>query len=205
MTVTGTGMLWVGWFGFNAGSALAASGTAATALVATHVSASAAALVWMAIEWASFKKPSMLGVATGAVAGLAAVTPASGFVGPVGALVIGSASGAVCWYVSTQVKKRFGYDDSLDVFGVHGVGGIVGTTLVAVLASDAFGGNQVGLAIGAQLAVQLGAIAFAIVWTVALTWLALAITRALLGLRVEDQDEIQGLDAALHGEAGYNL
>jgi Amt family ammonium transporter len=205
MTVTGTGMLWVGWFGFNAGSALAASGTAATALVATHVSASAAALVWMAIEWASFKKPSMLGVATGAVAGLAAVTPASGFVGPVGALVIGSASGAICWYFSTQVKKRFGYDDSLDVFGVHGVGGIVGTTLVAVLASDVFGGNQVGLAIGAQLATQLGAIVFAIAWTVALTWLALAITRAAVGLRVEDQDEIQGLDAALHGEAGYNL
>ncbi len=205
MTVTGTGMLWVGWFGFNAGSALAANGTAATALVATHVSASAAATVWMAIEWASFKKPSMLGVATGAVAGLAAVTPASGFVGPVGALVIGCASGAVCWYASTQVKKRFGYDDSLDVFGVHGVGGVVGTALVGILASDVFGGNQVGLAIGAQFGAQLTAIAFAIAWTVALTWLALAITRAALGLRVEEQDEIQGLDAALHGEGGYNL
>jgi Amt family ammonium transporter len=205
MTVTGTGMLWVGWFGFNAGSAVAANGTAATALVATQVSASTAALAWMAIEWMSFKKPSMLGVATGAVAGLAAVTPASGFVGPVGALVIGAASGSICWYASTQVKKRFGYDDSLDVFGVHGVGGIVGTTLAGVFASDAFGGNQVGLAIGAQVAVQLAAIAFAVVWTVALTWVALAITRATVGVRVDEQQEIQGLDAALHGEAGYNL
>ncbi len=205
MTVMGTGMLWVGWFGFNAGSAVAASGTAATALVATHVSASAAALTWMAIEWARFGKPSMLGVATGAVAGLAAVTPASGFVGPVGALAIGAASGSLCWYVSTQVKKRFGYDDSLDVFGVHGVGGIVGTTLAGVFASDVFGGNQVGLAIGSQLGVQLGAEFFAVVWTAALTWLALKVTEGVTGLRVDEQQEIQGLDGALHGEAGYNL
>jgi Amt family ammonium transporter len=205
MTVTGTGMLWVGWFGFNAGSALAANGTAATALVATHVSASAAALVWMAIEWRRFERPSMLGVATGAVAGLAAVTPASGFVGPVGALLIGSVSGAVCWWASTAVKRRFGYDDSLDVFGVHGVGGFIGTVLVAFFASDVFGGNQVGLAMGAQLGKQLLAIVFAIVYTAALTWLILRVVMAAIGLRVRDGDETAGLDVSLHGEGGYNL
>jgi Amt family ammonium transporter len=205
MTVTGTGMLWVGWFGFNAGSALAANGTAATALVATHVSASAAALTWMAIEWRRFERPSMLGVATGAVAGLAAVTPASGFVGPVGALVIGTISGAVCWWASTALKRRFGYDDSLDVFGVHGVGGFIGTMLVAVLASDVFGGNQAGLAIGTQLAKQLGAALFAILYTGGLTWAILRGLDATIGLRVRDGEETVGLDLSLHGEGGYNL
>ncbi len=205
MTLTGTGMLWVGWFGFNAGSALAANGTAATALVATHVSASAAALVWMAIEWVRYGRPSVLGLATGAVAGLAAVTPASGFVGPVGALAIGSASGAVCWYASTAVKRRFGYDDSLDVFGVHGVGGFLGTVLVAIFASDVFGGNQVGLAIGRQLGIQLGVASFAVVYTVAITWVILRVVMALTGLRVGETDERRGLDIAVHGEEGYHL
>ncbi len=205
MTVTGTGMLWVGWFGFNAGSALAANGTAATALVATHISASAAALVWMAIEWRRFEKPSMLGVATGAVAGLAAVTPASGFVGPVGALVIGSVSGGVCWWASTAMKRRFGYDDSLDVFGVHGVGGFIGTVLVALFASDVFGGNQVGLSIGAQLGKQLVAIVFAIAYTAVLTWAILRVVLAAIGVRVREGDETVGLDVSLHGEGGYNL
>jgi Amt family ammonium transporter len=205
MTVTGTGMLWVGWFGFNAGSALAANGTAATALVATHVSASAAALTWMAIEWLSFGRPSMLGVATGAVAGLAAVTPASGFVGPVGGLAIGTVAGALCWYASTALKRRLGYDDSLDVFGVHGVGGFIGTVLVGVFASDVFGGNQVGLAIGAQLATQLSAAVFAVVYTAAVTWLCLRAVTAFTGLRVDDTDETRGLDISLHGEEGYNI
>jgi Amt family ammonium transporter len=204
LTVTGTGMLWVGWFGFNAGSALAANGTAATALVATQVSASAAALTWMAIEWGSFGKPSMLGLATGAVAGLAAVTPASGFVGPVGGLVIGVASGALCWYVSTAVKRRIGYDDSLDVFGVHGVGGFIGTVLVAVFASDLFGGNQAGLAIGSQLGVQLAAATFGVVYTAVFTWAILRVVAALVGLRVAEGDETRGLDVSLHGEEGYN-
>ncbi len=204
LTAAGTGMLWVGWFGFNAGSALAANGTAATALVATHVSASAAALSWMAIEWVRFGKPSMLGVATGAVAGLAAVTPASGFVGPLGGLGIGLAAGALCWYASTAVKRRLGYDDSLDVFGVHGVGGFLGTVLVAVFASDALGGNQVGLAIGPQLVTQIAAASFAVVYTAALTWGILQLVRATTGLRVSEGDETRGLDVSLHGEEGYN-
>ncbi|MBM4335386.1 MAG: ammonium transporter [Deltaproteobacteria bacterium] len=205
MTVTGTGMLWVGWFGFNAGSALAANGTAATALVATHVSASAAALTWMAIEWVRFGRPSVLGLATGAVAGLAAVTPASGFVGPAGALVIGTVAAAICWYASTAVKRRFGYDDSLDVFGVHGVGGFLGTVLVAVFASDVFGGNQAGLAIGRQLAVQLGAAVFTVVYSAGVTWGILRAVAALTELRVDDAQERRGLDISIHGEEGYHL
>ncbi len=205
MTVTGTGMLWVGWFGFNGGSALAANGVAATALVATHVSASAAALVWMAIEWRTFGRPSVLGVATGAVAGLAAVTPASGFIGPVGALAIGASSAATCWFASTKVKRSLGYDDSLDVFGVHGVGGFLGTILVAFFASDTFGGNQVGLAMGRQLGLQLAAAIFAVVYTAALTWGILRGVMALTGLRVDESDETRGLDISIHGEEGYNL
>ena len=198
-------MLWVGWFGFNAGSALAANGSAATALVATHVSASAAALTWMAIEWRTFGRPSALGLATGAVAGLAAVTPASGFVGPIGGLVIGTVAAVVCWYASTAVKRRLGYDDSLDVFGVHGVGGFIGTVLVAIFASDIFGGNQAGLAIGRQLFIQLGAAIFTVAYAAALTWGILRVVMALVGLRVEDADERRGLDIAIHGEEGYNL
>ncbi len=205
MTVTGTGMLWVGWFGFNAGSALAANGSAATALVATHVSASAAALTWMAIEWRRFGRPSALGIATGAVAGLAAVTPASGFVGPIGGLAIGTVAGAVCWYASTTLKRQLGYDDSLDVFGVHGVGGFLGTALVGVFSSDVFGGNQAGLAIGRQLGVQLYAAGFAVVYTAVLTWAILRVVLALSGLRVNESDETRGLDISIHGEEGYNL
>jgi ammonium transporter, Amt family len=205
MTVTGTGMLWVGWFGFNGGSALAANGVAATALVATHVSASAAALVWMAIEWRTFGRPSVLGVATGAVAGLAAVTPASGFIGPVGALAIGASSAAICWYASTKAKRSLGYDDSLDVFGVHGVGGFLGTVLVAFFASDVFGGNQVELAMGRQLGLQLTAAVFTVVYTAALTWGILRGVMALTGLRVDEADETRGLDISIHGEEGYNL
>jgi Amt family ammonium transporter len=205
MTVMGTGMLWVGWFGFNAGSALAANGTAATALVATHVSASAAALTWMAIEWRTFGRPSMLGVATGAVAGLASVTPVSGFIGPVGALVIGSMAAVVCRYASTQAKRSLGYDDSLDVFGVHGVGGLLGTLLVAFFASDIFGGNQVDLAMGRQFGLQVVAALFAVVYTAALSWGILRVVMALTGLRVDEADETRGLDISIHGEEGYNL
>ncbi len=205
MTVTGTGMLWVGWFGFNAGSALAANGNAATALVATHVSASAAALTWMAIEWRGFGRPSALGVATGAVAGLAAVTPASGFIGPVGALAIGTLAAVTCWYASTALKRRLGYDDSLDVFGVHGVGGFLGTVLVAVFASDVFGGNQVGISIGRQLGVQLFAALATVAYTAAATWVILRAVMALTGLRVGEADETRGLDISIHGEEGYHL
>ncbi|NCF91261.1 MAG: ammonium transporter, partial [Verrucomicrobiaceae bacterium] len=139
--VAGTGMLWVGWFGFNAGSGLGADGNAAMTLIVTHISASTGALIWMVMEWFTVKKPSMLGIATGSIAGLAAITPASGAVGPIGALCIGGTSGFLCWLASTKIKQKFGYDDSLDVFGVHGVGGAVGTILVAVFAAASFGGN----------------------------------------------------------------
>ena len=205
MTVTGTGMLWVGWFGFNGGSALAANGDAAMAITATHISASVAGLTWMAIEWLIHGKPSALGLATGAVAGLAAVTPASGFIGPFGGFVIGLVSGGVCFLASTTIKNRFGYDDSLDVFGVHGVGGVVGTLLVAFLAAETFGGNRAGLSIGHQLGVQLMAAGVTIAYSAIVTFVILRAVDAVIGLRVSDSDENQGLDLALHEETGYRF
>jgi Amt family ammonium transporter len=205
MTATGTAMLWVGWFGFNGGSALAADGGASMAIVVTQISASAAGLTWMAIEWLKNGKPSVLGLATGAIAGLAAVTPASGFIGPVGGLCIGMASGAVCWWASTVVKMRLGYDDSLDVFGVHGVGGFLGTVLAGVFAAGAFQGNQGDLAIGGQVVTQLGAAVVTVVYTVVGTWLILRAVDALVGLRVAEDEETQGLDTVLHAEVGYDL
>ena len=204
MTVIGTGMLWVGWYGFNAGSALGANGDAAMALVVTQVSASTAALVWMVIEWIKHGKPSVLGFVTGAIAGLAAITPASGFVGPVGAIIIGSASGAICWWASTSLKAKMGYDDSLDVFGVHGVGGFLGTILVAVLAHEMFGGNQGDLNIGKQLLWQGIAATFTIVYTLIVTLVILKLTDTTIGLRVSESEEREGLDVASHGETAYN-
>ena len=204
MTVTGTGMLWVGWFGFNAGSALSAGGAAAMALVATHVSASAAAITWMAIEWLRAGKPSVLGIATGSIAGLAAVTPASGFVGPFGAFAIGIASGAACFYASVILKLRFGYDDSLDVFGVHGVGGFLGTLLVGVFASESFGGLQGDLSIPRQLGVQLLCALVAALYTAAVSYALARAIDLLLGLRIDELGEEQGLDLHQHGETGYN-
>ncbi len=205
LTVTGAGMLWVGWFGFNGGSALAANGQAAMAITVTHLSASVAALTWMALEWVQHGKPSALGLATGAIAGLAAVTPASGFIGPVGALAIGVASGTFCYWASTVLKMRLGYDDSLDVFGVHAVGGFVGTLLVAIFASAAWGGSQVDLAIGRQLAVQLGAALGTAAYTAAVTFALLKAVELVVPLRVDVADEAQGLDLALHNEAGYRM
>jgi Amt family ammonium transporter len=204
MCLTGTGMLWVGWFGFNGGSALAANGDAAMAILVTQVSASVAALTWIAIEWIKLGKPSALGFATGAIAGLAAVTPASGFIGPEGALVIGFTSGVVCWWAATQLKIRLGYDDALDVLGVHGVGGLIGVLLVAVFASPAFGGNQEGLEIGAQLKTQSIAAVITIGWTVVGTYLSLKVA-GLVGLRVHADDEEVGLDLAQHTERGYDI
>jgi len=204
MCLTGTGMLWVGWFGFNGGSALAANGDAAMAILVTQVSASVAALTWIAIEWIKLGKPSALGFATGAVAGLAAVTPASGFIGPEGAIVIGATSGIVCWWAATQLKIKLGYDDALDVLGVHGVGGLVGVLLVAVFASPAFGGNQEGLDIGAQLKTQSLAAVITVVWTLLGTFISLKVA-ALVGLRVDPDDEEVGLDLAQHTERGYDL
>jgi Amt family ammonium transporter len=205
MCFTGTGMLWVGWFGFNGGSALAADGNAAMAVLATQVSGAAAASTWMAIEWVR-RKPSVLGIATGAVAGLAAVTPASGFVGPVGALVIGIAAGSLCYLAATTLKQRLGYDDSLDVFGVHGVGGLLGTLLVAVFAAPAFGGkgDPASYSIASQLWTQLGACAAVALYTAAASWALLRAVRALAGLRVDGESETRGLDLSLHDESGYN-
>ena len=205
MCVTGTGMLWVGWYGFNGGSALGANGGAAMAITVTQISASTAALTWMAIEWIKHKKPSVLGIATGAIAGLAAITPAAGVVGPIGALAIGFSSGLICYLASTSLKMKLGYDDSLDVFGVHGVGGFIGTVLAGVFGAAAFGGNQVGLNIGSQLGVQLTASLITAVWAGVLSFVLLKITDALVGLRVDEEPERIGLDLAEHDEVGYNL
>jgi len=207
LTVVGTGMLWVGWYGFNAGSALGANGDAAMALVATHISASAATLAWMAIEWVKLGKPSVLGVATGSIAGLAAVTPASGFIGPIGGLAIGIASGIICYYAATSLKNKFGYDDSLDVVGVHGVGGLVGTLLAAVFASPIFGGKSTeeGYSIASQLGTQASAAAITTVYTLIATYIVIKIVDVAIGLRVTEAEEQRGLDLSLHDEVGYNM
>jgi Amt family ammonium transporter len=205
LAVVGTGMLWVGWFGFNAGSAVAANGQAGMAMLVTQIAPSVAALTWMAIEWARYGKPSVLGFATGAIAGLAAVTPGSGTIGPAGAISIGFASGVACYYGATSLKRWAGYDDSLDAFGVHGVGGVVGTVLVGVFASSAFGGSLEGLAIGRQLGVQLFCVVAAALWSMLVSWLALRAIDRAIGLRPSEADERQGLDLSLHNETGYIL
>jgi Amt family ammonium transporter len=205
MTVTGTGMLWVGWFGFNAGSALGANGSAAMALVVTQISAATAALTWAAIEWARSGKPSVLGIVTGSIAGLAAVTPASGFIGPFGGFAIGLLSGCACYWASVVLKMKLGYDDSLDVFGVHGVGGFVGTVLAGVFASQIFGGLEGDLAIGRQVGIQLMAALITASYCAIVSYgLAKAID-ATVGLRIDEIGEQQGLDLTDHGEVGYNL
>ena len=207
MTVTGAAMLWVGWFGFNGGSALGANGDAASALVVTQISASVATLVWMAIEWMKHGKPSMLGAATGAIAGLAAITPASGTVGPLGALVIGAMSGSICWYASTAIKQKLGYDDSLDVFGVHGVGGFIGTIMLAVFMADNLGGVGYGEgnSMGSQLGTQVYAALFTAVYTAIATWIILKVVSILTGgIRVDEGEETTGLDQSYHGEEAYN-
>jgi ammonium transporter, Amt family len=205
LTVAGTGMLWVGWFGFNAGSALGATGHAAMALVVTQISAATAALTWMAIEWLRAGRPSVLGIVTGSVAGLAAITPASGFVGPIGALGIGVASGVACYWASVVLKARLGYDDSLDVFGVHGVGGFLGTVLAGLFASEIFGGLKGDLGIGHQVGIQLLAASLTAVYAGGMTWVIAKTVDALIGLRIEELGEEQGLDLHQHGETGYNL
>jgi len=206
LTFVGTAMLWVGWFGFNAGSALGANGSAAMTLVVTHMSASMATLTWMGIEWIKNGKPSLLGAATGAIAGLAAVTPASGFVGPIGGIGIGLASGIVCFFAATSLKRKFGYDDSLDVVGVHGVGGLVGVLLAALFAADQFGGFAgADYSIGDQLIVQAKAAAITIIYTLVATYLIIKGVSICIGLRVTEQEELGGLDLALHDESGYNM
>lgn len=207
LTMIGAAMLWVGWFGFNAGSALGAGGSAGMAMTVTHISAATAAIVWAGIEWIRFGKPSMVGIVTGMVAGLASITPASGFVGPVGALVIGTAAGVICQWATTYIKLTLKIDDSLDVFAVHGVGGVIGSLLVAVFAAAAFGGLGLpeGQTMGGQLVVQAIAIVAVAVWSAAATWGIVKITQAVVGLRVSTEDEIEGLDIVDHGERGYDL
>jgi Amt family ammonium transporter len=204
MTVTGTAMLWVGWFGFNAGSALAANHTAGMAALVTHISPSVASLTWMVIEWIKFGKPSALGFATGAVAGLAAITPASGTAGPAGAVLIGAASGFFCFYAATSFKRAMGYDDSLDVFGVHGVGGFLGTALAGLCASPALGGSVESISIPSQIGVQVLCASVAAVLSAVVTLAGLLIARAVVGLRVTEADERLGLDLSLHNETAYN-
>ncbi len=206
-TVTGAGMLWVGWFGFNAGSALAANGSAGMTMLVTHLGAAAGALTWTICEWVRFKKPSTLGIVTGMVAGLGTITPASGYVGPLGAIAIGTIAGLVCFLATNYMKRRLHIDDSLDVFPVHGVGGIIGTTLAGVFVSAGLGGigYAEGMTMGKQVLVQLMGVGVTALWSGVLTWALLKLTDALVGLRVSAEEETEGLDTALHNETGYNL
>ncbi len=207
MTMIGASMLWVGWFGFNAGSALAANGDAGMAMAVTHISAATASLVWLTIEWVKYGKPSLIGIVTGMVAGLATITPASGFVGPGGALIIGLAGGTVCYYMVGLIKHKLKIDDSLDVFAVHGVGGVLGTILVAVLVDTSFGGAGLaeGMSIGSQFGVQVAGIVAVAVWSLVASYILVKIVKATVGLRVSDDEELEGLDVTAHGETGYNL
>ena len=212
MTVTGAGMLWVGWFGFNGGSALASNGDAAMAMLVTHISAATGAMTWMLIEWIKHGKPSVLGVVTGMVAGLGTITPASGFVGPAGALVIGLLAGSICYFATITLKQKLKIDDSLDVFPVHGVGGILGTFLAGVFSATSLGifsgfGFADGIeTMGGQVGVQLTGIAATVVFTAVMTWVLLKVTSMLTsGLRVTEEQEIQGLDIHMHEERGYDL
>jgi len=207
LTVVGASMLWVGWFGFNAGSAVSAGGSAGMAMLVTQIATAAAALAWMFSEWVSHGKPSVLGIASGAVAGLVAITPASGTAGPMGALAIGAAAGVLCFLASTRLKRKFGYDDSLDVFGVHAIGGIVGAVLTGIFAFPALGGvwDPGEQTMGAQLWVQIKGVLFTVVFTGVVSFVLLKVVDLLVGLRVSSEDETLGLDLALHDERGYNL
>jgi Amt family ammonium transporter len=206
MTMMGAGMLWVGWYGFNAGSALAANGDAASALLATHLSAATAGLVWALIEWRRFKRASMVGLVTGVVAGLATVTPASGFVGPLGAVALGAAGSFICYQAVELVKHRLKVDDSLDVFAVHGVGGILGTLLVAVLAAKSLGGvgYAPGVDMGAQVITQAIGVAATVAWSGIATLGLVFVVRRTVGLRARDEAIEEGLDMAAHGERAWN-
>jgi len=208
MSVTGAAMLWVGWFGFNAGSELAADGTAGMAMAVTQIATASAALAWMFAEWLAHGKPSVLGIITGAVGGLVAITPASGSVGPMGALAIGAASGVVCYWGATSLKRKMGYDDSLDAFGVHGIGGIVGALLTGVFSATALGGSGLGdgnETISAQVVAQAIGVVATVVYTGIVTFVLLTVVQIVLGLRVDEEEESQGLDISQHDETGYNI
>ena len=207
LTVIGAGMLWVGWFGFNAGSELAADGTAGMAMIVTQIASASAALAWMFAEWNVHGKPSALGIVTGGVGGLVAITPASGFVGPMGAIVIGLVSGLVCFWGATSLKRTMGYDDSLDAFGVHGIGGIVGAILTGVFAAKGLGGSGLveGVTMMDQVFLQLMGVVVTIVYCAVVTYVLLKALDKMMGLRVDEEQEIVGLDISLHDERGYNL
>ena len=202
LTMIGAAMLWVGWFGFNAGSALAADGAAGMAMLVTHISAATASIVWMTIEWVKHGKPSLIGIVTGMVAGLATITPGSGFVGPVGGLVFGLLAGVVCFVCVGFIKNRVKIDDSLDVFAVHGVGGALGILLTAFFGAEALGGLGLGdgMTMGKQFTAQLLGIAAVAVWALVISWILVKILAATTGLRVSEEDEIEGLDITSHGE-----
>jgi len=206
LTMIGASMLWIGWFGFNGGSALGAGNSAGMALLVTHIAAATASLVWMFIEWFRFGRPSLVGIVTGMVAGLATVTPASGFIGVPGGLILGLAGGVACYIAVDLIRVRLKIDDSLDVFAVHGVGGILGSLLVAYLALPAFGGLGLadGVTAGSQFMIQLASVAITVLWTGIASYVILKVIGAVIGLRVDQQDEIEGLDLSQHGERGYH-
>ncbi len=207
LTIAGAGMLWVGWFGFNGGSALAANGDAAMAILVTHISAAAGAFTWMCAEWVKYGKPSALGAVTGMVAGLGTITPASGFVGPGGGLIIGLSAGIVCFFATNYIKRGLKIDDSLDVFPVHGVGGILGTLLTGVFAANTLGvfSGQEDISIGSQVGIQAVGVLATVVYTAVVTFIILKLTGVLVGNRVDDEDELSGLDLVSHNERGYDL
>ena len=211
LSVIGACLLWVGWFGFNGGSALSAGSLATSAILATHLGGSGGTIAWILLEWKDNRRPTVLGGITGAVAGLATITPASGFVAPMPALLIGLVAGVVCYYMVVSVKSRFGYDDSLDVFGVHGMGGLTGTLLAGLLATgavnDIFGGGPVGLLEGnsGQFVNQIIGCIAGIVWTLPLTWVLLKVTDLTVGVRMDREGETRGMDLILHGEEGYHM
>ena len=211
MTVTGAGMLWVGWFGFNAGSAVAADSSAAMAMLVTHLSAACGSLAWMSMEWLRHGKPSVLGIVTGMVAGLGTITPASGSVGPAGAVVIGLSAGVICYFATITLKNRLGVDDSLDVFPVHGVGGMLGLLMAGIFCSPSLGlfsgnGFSDGIdGIGGQLGVQLTGIVATFVYTAVISWILLRFVNVFVPLRVDQEEETAGLDIVLHDERGYDL
>jgi Amt family ammonium transporter len=207
MVVTGAAMLWCGWFGFNAGSALAADGAAGMAMLVTHIGAATGAFAWVLCEWLRYGKPSVLGIVTGMVAGLGTITPASGFVGPIGALFIGGVAGVVCFFATSYMKRSLNVDDSLDVFPVHGVGGLIGTLMTGIFVSAAFGGigYPENVTMGGQLVTQLIGVVVTALWSGVLTWVLLKLVDAIAGMRATGDEETEGLDTVLHGEKGYNL
>ncbi|MDH5516034.1 MAG: ammonium transporter [Gammaproteobacteria bacterium] len=206
MTLTGASMLWVGWFGFNAGSALAANGDAGMAMLVTHIGAAAGSLAWMFMEWVRHGKPSVLGIVTGMVAGLGTITPASGFVGPVAALIIGLSAGVICYAATGFIKRKLKIDDSLDVFPVHGVGGVIGTLFAGLFVGTLGGvGLAEGMTTGGQVWVQFIGVAATFVYCAVVTWVILKVVDAIVGLRVNEDEETEGLDIVLHDETGYNI